>query len=205
MLFSILKIKNIASADKLTFGTLLEADLLSKANQIRQLEARSRGEMNIRVAIDDLQAWSITREFQLTQYNSMGRVTSLIKEWKDVMSEVSDHIALVNSIKENKYATRFKAEIEKYQLKFSVLDSALLKLNQIQRKWIYLEPIFMRGALPEEQGRWKRLDEDYRNIMNNIGNDHHVIELANIAGFIETLNTIMAQLERCQKALNDFL
>lgn len=41
--------------------------------------------------------------------------------------------------------------------------------------------------------------------MNNIGNDHHVIELANIAGFLDTLNTIMAQLERCQKALNDFL
>lgn len=41
--------------------------------------------------------------------------------------------------------------------------------------------------------------------MNNIGINHHVIELANIAGFIDTLNTIMAQLERCQKALNDFL
>ena len=79
-------------------------------------------------------------------------------------------------------------------MKFSILDAALLKLNQIQRKWIYLEPIFMRGALPEEQGRWKRLDEDYRNIMNNIGINHHVIELANIAGFIDTLNTIMAQL-----------
>jgi dynein heavy chain 2, cytosolic len=42
----------------------------------------------------------------------------------------------------------------------------------------------MRGALPQEQGRWKRLDEDYRNIMNNIFNDPHVIELANIAGFL---------------------
>lgn len=63
MLFSILKIKNVTSADKLTFGTLLEADLLGKANELRELEARSRGEMNIRVAIDDLEAWSITREF----------------------------------------------------------------------------------------------------------------------------------------------
>jgi len=60
-------------------------------------------------------------------------------------------------------------------MKLSVLDTALLKLNQIQRKWIYLQPIFMRGALPEQQGRWKRLDEDYRNIMNNIANNHHVI------------------------------
>lgn len=78
-------------------------------------------------------------------------------------------------------------------------------MNQIQRKWIYLEPIFMRGALPEEQGRWRRLDEDYRNIMNGIALNHHVAELSGVPGFMETLNTIMAQLERCQKALNDYL
>ncbi len=33
----------------------------------------------------------------------------------------------------------------------------------------------MRGALPQEQNRWKILDEDYRNIMSNISNDPHVI------------------------------
>jgi dynein heavy chain 2 len=41
--------------------------------------------------------------------------------------------------------------------------------------------------------------------MNNITNDKHVILLADIPAFQETLHTIMAQLERCQKALNDFL
>jgi dynein heavy chain 2, cytosolic len=64
--------------------------------------------MNIRVALDDLEAWCITREFELSEYNSMGRVTALIKEWKDLMTEVSDHQALVASVKENKYAGSFK-------------------------------------------------------------------------------------------------
>jgi hypothetical protein len=32
MLFSILKIKHVTSFDKLTFGDLLESDLLGKAN-----------------------------------------------------------------------------------------------------------------------------------------------------------------------------
>lgn len=31
------------------------------------------------------------------------------------------------------------------------------------------------------------------------------MELCSIAGFKETLDTILDQLERCQKALNDFL
>lgn len=63
----------------------------------------------------------------------------------------------------------------------------------------------MRGALPEQQGRWRRLDEDYRNIMLNMDKDRRVMELCSIAGFKETLDTILDQLERCQKALNDFL
>jgi dynein heavy chain 2 len=65
------------------------------------------------------------------------------------MTEVSDNMAMVLSIRESKYAKRFRSEIENYEKKFGVLDAALLKLNQIQRKWIYLEPIFMRGALPK--------------------------------------------------------
>lgn len=30
-------------------------------------------------------------------------------------------------------------------------------LNGIQRKWVYLEPIFARGALPHEQARFRRV------------------------------------------------
>ena len=205
MLFSILKIKNVTSADKLLFGDLLQSDLNSKANELRDLEARAKGQLTIKDALGELESWGLTRQFELTEYNSMGRVTTLIKEWKDVMTEVSDHQAMVSSVRESKYATRFKSEIERYEQNFGILDDVLMKLNQIQRKWIYLEPIFLRGALPSEQGRWKRLDEEYRNIMHNISQNPTVMSLPGIAGFQETLSNIITQLERCQKALNDFL
>lgn len=50
---------------------------------------------------------------------------------------------------------RFKEEIEEYDAKFAQLYQFLERLNQIQRKWVYLEAIFMRGALPEQQGRYR--------------------------------------------------
>ena len=31
---------------------------------------------------------------------------------------------------------------------------------------MYLEPIFGRGALPKEQGRFKRVDDDYRYVLD---------------------------------------
>jgi dynein heavy chain 2, cytosolic len=40
-----------------------------------------------------------------------------------------------------------------YEAKLTALDSYLTMMNSIQRKWVYLEPIFARGALPGEQAR----------------------------------------------------
>ena len=40
---------------------------------------------------------------------------------------------------------------------------------------MYLEPIFMRGALPQEQGRFMRVDEEFRNIALGIGSDPKMV------------------------------
>jgi hypothetical protein len=37
MLFSILKIKNVTTADKLLFSDLLESDIIAKGNELRDL------------------------------------------------------------------------------------------------------------------------------------------------------------------------
>lgn len=99
-LTTILKIdKLVTSVDKLTFGHLLEADVLGHAQEIRELEARAKGEVTIRDALAELQVWSDSREFELSEYSSSGRITPLIKEWKDLMTEVSDHQSLVASLR----------------------------------------------------------------------------------------------------------
>jgi len=38
-----------------------------------------------------------------------------------------------------------------FEVKLVLLDEVLHQLNSIQRKWVYLEPIFARGSLPQEQ------------------------------------------------------
>lgn len=54
------------------------------------------------------------------------------------------------------------AQIKLWEARLLDLDEYLLNLNAIQRRWVYLEPIFGRGALPREEARFKRVDEDFR-------------------------------------------
>ena len=52
------------------------------------------------------------------------------------------------SLKDSKYFPPFADQAEQFEKKLGGIDDYLSKLNIIQRKWVYLEPIFMRGALP---------------------------------------------------------
>ncbi|KAL4440929.1 hypothetical protein ABPG74_009342 [Tetrahymena malaccensis] len=206
-LFGIFKLPKDVTLETLKFGHLLDADkeILLKMNDLKDLAARAQGEVALREAIQELKQWCDTYDFELTEHNSNGRQTPLIKEWKDLLTKVSDNQSLLASMKESKFYARFQDQIEGFEQKLGGVDEYLGKLQVIQRKWVYLEPIFGRGALPAEQGRFKRLDDDFRSIMLGIERDPKVVSLCVVAGIKDTLETILDQLERCQKALNDFL
>lgn len=145
--------------------------LLTQVNALKELQARAQGEITLREAILELKNWCDTADFELTEYNSNSRSTPLIKEWKELMNQVSDKQSLLGSLKESKFANRFQDQIEQFEAKLGGVDEYLQKLQVIQRKWVYLEPIFVRGALPQEQGRFRRLDDDFRNIMLGMQRD----------------------------------
>ncbi|EGR34655.1 hypothetical protein IMG5_004580 [Ichthyophthirius multifiliis] len=206
-LFILLKIPKEINLENLKFGHLLDAEnqLFEKTNDLKELVARSQGEISLREAIQELKQWCDTYCFELTENISNNRTTPLIKEWKDLLTKVSDNQSLLLSMKESKFIGRFADQIDQFEQKLGGVDEYLTKLQIIQRKWVYLEPIFGRGALPAEQGRFRRLDDDFRSIMLNIEKDPRVVLLCQIGGIRDTLETILDQLERCQKALNDFL
>ena len=60
------------------------------------------------------------------------------------------------------YIYRVDIQVSLWEVRLTDLDEYLLSLNAIQRRWVYLEPIFGRGALPREEARFKRVDEDFR-------------------------------------------
>lgn len=103
--------------------------------------------------------------FTLTDYeDSQRRTIKLIKDWKDIVNQVGDNRCLLQSLKDSPYYKGFEDKVSIWERKLAQLDEYLQNLNHIQRKWVYLEPIFGRGALPKEQARFNRVDEDFRSV-----------------------------------------
>ena len=113
------------------------------------------------------------------------------------MTDVSDNLAFLANLKDSKYNYIFKEEIDSFDSRLGGIEEYLMKLNSIQRKWIYLEPIFGRGALPQQQAMFKNLDNEYRNIMQELFQERTVCSLCGITGVEDTLEQILSQLERC--------
>ncbi|XP_012944204.1 cytoplasmic dynein 2 heavy chain 1 [Aplysia californica] len=207
-MFRLLQMPRGTTLEKLTFGNILASsdNILRNADAIKELNQRAQGEVTIREAIRELELWGAGAVFALTEYEDSGKnKMNLIKDWKDLVNQVGDNQCLLQSLKDSPYYKSFEDKASVWEQRLADLDEYLHNLNLIQRKWVYLEPIFGRGALPKEQGRFKRVDDDFRNIMRDVNRDNRVLSLVNQSGLRQLLTTMLDQLQRCQKSLNEFL
>lgn len=92
-LFHILGFPKDVTLDNLLFGHFVDnvQTMLKKTKEIKELADKAQGEVTIREAINELRNWCDTTEFVLTEYESNNRTTPLVKEWKEIITQVSDH------------------------------------------------------------------------------------------------------------------
>eukprot|EP01041_Mallomonas_annulata_P006819 gene6819-13816_t len=138
---------------------------------VKNLQARALGEVQIREALQELKTWQRTAELKLLTTEESGRKIPLIKDWKDMFLEMGDKQSLLASLKESQFYKAFADEGTSLEAKLAILDAALHTLNSIQ-------PIFSRGALPSEEARFRRIDEDFTEVMNSIAAEPLLFNLA---------------------------
>ena len=204
LLFSYIGLPSSTSAATLTFQQLLDksVQLIERNKDISALTARAQGEVTIREAVEELKTWGEHAKFALLDYD---KSVVLIKDWKDLFTTLSDQQALASSLKESPYYAMFEDTARQIETKLATLDNVLHTLQTIQRKWVYLYPIFSKGALPQEQARFKRIDTDFRQVMGGVKDSPLVMALAAVPHLQETVSGMNEQMDRCQRALNDYL
>ena len=207
-LFRLLRFEKGMTLELLKFDTFLgQCDLIIElSDDIRALNARAQGEISIREALAELDMWGASASFSLTDYEDcQKRNVKLIKDWKDLVGKIGDNRSLLQSLKDSPFFGGFIDKATLWEKKLSDLDHFLSLLQVIQRKWIYLEPIFGRGALPKEQQRFDAINGDFLQIMRDVERDDRVVSMVGRSGLGPKLESLEDQLTRCQKALSEYL
>ncbi|KRY49657.1 Cytoplasmic dynein 2 heavy chain 1 [Trichinella britovi] len=207
-LMRLMKLPTLMKHEHLTFGHFLSSTsmLVQNVSRLKELNSRAQGEVAIRDTLHQLDLWGAACTFHFTsQKEQNSQQIALVTNWKEILNEIEEKQALVQSLKESSLQNAFYDRTNFWEQRLSELLDLVRLLQEIQRKWLSLSPVFNLGALPKEWSRFQRLDKEFQQIMNGLAQDNRIMMLRVNASSRSSLTNLVEQLQRCQKALNQYL
>lgn len=110
----------------------------------------------------------------------------------------------------SRYLATFEVEVTGWQKALSMVAEVMLILNDIQRTWSYLEPLFIgseevKKELPETAEKFAGIDMTVKSLLAEAWTTKNVRAACNRKGLYEELERLMSLLEECKKALSEYL
>lgn len=114
---------------------------------------------------------------------------------------------LLNTASASKFFEPFRDRANAYECKLSSTHTFLMLLCEVQRKVLYLDPIFFQGTLKSRKVQFGEfVAAPYLAIMSGIDESKpFILDSALKQNLIDCLTMVVSHLNRCQKALQECL
>lgn len=165
-------------------------------------------EMNMEKTLNDISTVWNNMEFEYETHQRSD--LKLLKVTEELIEMLEENQVQVQNMSTSKYIGYFEAEFADWRTKLSNADQVVNIWSEVQRKWTYLESIFMqsediRKQLPEDSERFDGIDRRFRLILHELTQSKNVMIVTNKCGLYERIEVALSGLVLCEKALNDYL
>ncbi|KAI5643131.1 dynein heavy chain and region d6 of dynein motor domain-containing protein [Phthorimaea operculella] len=194
--------------DDTTLADLLALNLHKYEEEVKTIVDKSVKEAAMEKTLKELEATWANMEFEYMKHDRTG--ITLPKPSEELVEILEDNQNQVQNMLSSKFVGYYEAEVTEWAKKLGMADSVISLWFEVQRKWQYLESIFVgsddiRSQLPEDSKRFDRIDKDFKELLKDINQTPNVIKATNKPGLLESLEQLMKDLNLCEKALNDYL
>ncbi|KAL3266579.1 hypothetical protein HHI36_010743 [Cryptolaemus montrouzieri] len=196
------------SVEALTLKDFLDVSdvIRARSSELQAISKKAASEIVVRQALSELDSWEVQAKFVLTeQKDSLGKNITIIKDFRELLNRIGEHQSLLQSVKNSSDYESFSERAGLWETKLVDLDFYLTSLVHIQRKWLYLEPIFGSGTLEYEKSRFDKANKDIRYLYSYISKDSRVSTLYRYPNLRSLLENLQDQFSRCQQSLDNFL
>lgn len=198
------------SYSELTVGMLWDNGLLERKQDMAEVLQVAQGEMAIENFLTEVRDRWMKQELDLVLYQNKVR---LIRGWDDLFTALDDHtggLVLMRSSPYYRAVREFQEEGNLWEDRLTKLRAAFDAWIDVQRRWVYLEGIFLGSAdikaqLPAEWSRFKSVDGEFITLMRRISNRPYAMEALNIENLQRTLERLSNLMTVIQKALGAYL
>ncbi len=198
------------SPETLTLEKVFSMNLNNHIDAVNDIVSGASKELSIENGLKEIESnWRNTR-FTVAKYmkgtEERGYVLGAIDE---IQTALDDNVLNLQSMSASKFIAAFLPTVQKWEKLLSLVSETLDVWMLVQRKWMYLESIFVAGdirqQLPEEAQKFDQIDKSFKRIMTDTAKQPVVLEACSTEGRLETLRSLADDLEACQKSLSDYL
>lgn len=174
-------------------------DIVDVANKEIKIEARLN-------SITD--AW---KKFELKFDRHRDTEVYVLSPPDEVLEALEEqHLQLQGMVGMGKFVDFFREQVMYWQTTLGNIESVLKLLLTVQRQWGSLESIFLgsvdiRTQLPEDTKRFESVDAEFKELMKDIQANPTIVVCCNVEGREQSLTNMFKELEKCEKALNEYL
>ena len=198
--------------DKFTFGGMLDLELHRFEDDVLEIVDRAQKELTIEKQLAKLsETWKVQNlSFPPDPDNAD---LSLLAVDETVMEALEDNSLQLQNLQSSKYVqgnSDFLEKVQNWQKKLGMVDVVLSTWREVQGKWQNLQSIFIGSAdirvqLPEDSKRFDGVDAEWKDLMKEAVNEVNAVLACNVDGRLERIEGMLANLEKCEKSLADYL
>ncbi|TUV82046.1 Dynein heavy chain 10, axonemal [Bagarius yarrelli] len=193
-----------------TLENMFAMELHKYGSVIRDIVTSAVKELSIEKGVKEVvDTWenmkfSVHRYFKGTQ--ERGFILGSVDE---ILQNIDDYAMNLQSMAGSRFIGPFLSTIQYWERSLSLIREVIEVWMLVQRKWMYLESIFIggdiRSQLPEEAKKFDNIDKIFKKIMSETGKEPGIKKCCLVPNRLSDLQNLSDGLERCQKSLNDYL
>ncbi|XP_062814743.1 dynein axonemal heavy chain 10 isoform X2 [Anolis carolinensis] len=127
----------------------------------------------------------------------------------DIIQILDDNAVNLQSISGSRFVGPFLTTVHSWEKTLSLIGEVIEVWMIVQRKWMYLESIFIggdiRSQLPDEAKKFDNIDRIFKRIMGETVKEPVIKRCCEAPNRLSDLQNVSIGLEKCQKSLNDYL
>ena len=190
-----------------TLNEVTKLGLTAHAEFIGELSSNANKELAIEVSLADLEKRWVDVEMDIGTYKDK---YFKLRSTDDISQYLEDDSVALSTMKASKFYGSFQTRIDAWEHILSAISEIIENVLNVQRKWIYLESIFMSGGdiskqLPKEHALFVDVNNNFLIVMENFANHPNAKITCLEDGLLERIMHMDEGLEKIQKSLDQYL
>ncbi|XP_012518857.1 PREDICTED: dynein heavy chain 10, axonemal [Propithecus coquereli] len=198
------------TTDTFTLENMFAMELHRHTDVLKEIVTSAIKEVAIEKAVKEiLDTWENMKFTVVKYYKGTQERGYILGSVDEIIQSLDDNTFNLQSISGSRFVGPFLQTVHKWEKTLSLIGEVIEIWMLVQRKWMYLESIFIggdiRSQLPDEAKKFDNIDRIFKRIMGETLKDPVIKRCCEAPNRLHDLQNIGEGLERCQKSLNDYL